>query len=268
MAQRVGHIVGAGKNAVVGAACAVVAMVLSGCGAGDYGQPGVLSTPSGAASQTADAPPATEKALAGELSFTYQKTQPEKETISQTLDIKNDDDKSLLPVLAFTPLDAHHHVLPQVKVSAVYGSDRGTLAVPYGYGYDILRFSGPGEHAVADVRVAVRSVRLAPHRAGIHEVEVQPLDASGAKVDKFSRFTALRLTDQDGFDVYVRVVYILWDQPTGDNSQQAVSATPVGGLIRVPAHGSTVVKVTGAAAKAVAQDAEGPAVSIKPYDSL
>ncbi|MFG1808082.1 hypothetical protein [Streptomyces sp. NPDC049040] len=271
---------GAGRRVVAGAVCALAAAVLSGCGPGDAGRVAVgrtsASSPAADPTRTAATPAPkpkpkptpTEDELAGELSFTYHGTRPEKETINQTVDIKNDDERSLVPTLVYTALDSHRRVLPHVKVRTVYGSDRGTLAVPYGYGLDILRFSGQGEHDVADVRVTVRGVRLAPHRAGTQEITVQPISASGAKVDKFSRFTALRLTNHDAFDVYVRIAYLVYDQPSKGHSQQAVAVTPIGGLVRVPADGLALVKVTGAAAAAVARYSHGPAVSVKPYPSL
>lgn len=173
----------------------------------------------------------------------------------------------MVPVLAFTALDKHRKLLPQVKVRTVYGSDRGTLVVPYGWGADILRFSGPGAHEVADVRVRVVSVVPARIRAGIHDVTVQPLDARGHKIDKFSRFAALRLSNADAFPVSVRVAYLVYDQPSKGQSQQAVVVVPVGGLTRIPARGTALVKVTGTAAAAVARYSGGPAVSIKPYSS-
>jgi hypothetical protein len=45
-----------------------------------------------------------------------------------------------------------------------------------------------------------------------------------------------------------------------------ISVTPIGALVRVPAHGSTVVKVTGDATRAVARYS-GSAVSVKAYNS-
>ncbi|WP_157876168.1 hypothetical protein [Peterkaempfera griseoplana] len=43
--------------------------------------------------------------------------------------------------------------------------------------------------------------------------------------------------------------------------------TAIGGLTRIPADGTATVPVTGKAADAAARCSEGPAVSIKPYDS-
>jgi hypothetical protein len=203
----------------------------------------------------------------GKLSFEYHGDRGEKETINQALDIRNDDARSVVPVLAFTALDKHHKALPQVKVGTVYGTDRGNVVVPYGWGMDILRFSGPGAHQVADVRVRVVSVVPARIRAGIHDVTVQPLDGQGHKVDKFSRFTALRLSNTDAFPVAVRLAYLVYDQPPKGRTQQAVVVVPVGGLTHIPAHGTALVKVAGAAAAAVARYSNGPAVSIKPYNS-
>lgn len=251
----------AGRGAL-GAAVVMAVAVLGGCSTGRTDA--TVAKVGGDASSSVTSTP---RPYVGKLSFEYHGTRPQKETINQALDIRNDDDRSVVPVLAFTPLDKQHKVLSQVKVRTVYGSDRGALVVPYGWGMDILRFSGPGAHEVADVRVRVVSVVPARIRAGIHDVTVQPLDAQGRKVDKFHRFAALRLSNTDGFPVSVRVAYLVYDQPPKGQTQQAVVVVPVGGLTRVPAHGTAVVKVTGAAAAAVARYSDGPAVSIKPYNS-
>lgn len=84
---------------------------------------------------------------AHDLSFHYSRHGSAAETIDQTLHIRNAFGDSVVPVLTFTAMDAHGKVLPQVKVGTVYGSDQGNLVVPYGWGFDILRFSGAGEHA-------------------------------------------------------------------------------------------------------------------------
>jgi hypothetical protein len=220
-----------------------------------------VSAPSSAATTSTPQP------YVGKLSFEYHGDRAQRETIDQALDIRNDDERSVVPVLALTPLDKQHKVLPQVKVSTVYGTDRGNVVVPYGWSMDILRFSGPGAHQVADVRVRVVSDAPARIRAGIHEVAVQPLDGQGRKVDKFSRFAALRLSNADAFPVAVRLAYLVYDQPPKGQTQQAVIVVPVGGLTRIPAHGTALVKVAGAAAAAVTRYSNGPAVSIKPYNS-
>ncbi|MFF3257385.1 hypothetical protein ACFYWP_41910 [Actinacidiphila glaucinigra] len=190
------------------------------------------------------------------------------DTMNQTLQIGNVGASSLVPVLSFKAVDKNDHVLPQVKVSTVYGSDRGTMVVPYGGAYDILRFSGPGEHDVADVRVTVQTTTTAEIEAGPHEVKTQALDSHGREITRFERFSAVRLTNEDDFPVAVRIAYILWDQPPKGVTQQAVEVTPIGGLTRVPAHGTAVVRVTGKeATAAVARNSNGPAVSIKAYNS-
>jgi len=254
--------VGIGRSGALGAACVAATVVLSGCVPGDAGSPDAKSVRVARPVATRTPHP-----YVGKLSFTYVGARPEKETINQVVDIKNDDEQSVVPVLAFTPLDKHHKVLSQVTVRTVYGTDRGNVVVPYGYGMEILRFSGPGAHQVADVRVRVVSVTPARIRAGIHSVTVQPLDVHGRKVDKFSRFAALRLSNADDFPVAVRLAYLVYDQPPKGQTQQAVVVVPVGGLIHVPARGTAEVKVTGAAATAVARYSDGPAVSIKPYNS-
>ncbi|WP_369223226.1 hypothetical protein AB5J52_19550 [Streptomyces sp. R39] len=200
------------------------------------------------------------------LSFAYQREGGDN-YISQTLAIKNTNKESVVPVLAFTALDQNGDPLPGVHVRTVYGSDSGRLVVPYGAGLDILRFSGAGEHQVYDVRVTVKRVAAAKGRASRSPVTVQELDGAGHTVSKFSRFSAVRMTNIDPYPVTMRVAYLVYDQPAEGETQQAVSVTPIGGLVRVPGSGSAVVRVTGAAATAVARYSGGPAVSVKAYDS-
>jgi hypothetical protein len=200
------------------------------------------------------------------LTFTYHRVNGDN-YISQTLSIKNSNRESVVPELSFTALDRDGHRLPGVQVGTVYGSDSGRLVVPRGWGYDILRFSGSGEHEVYDVRVTVAHLAAAKVRPGIHPLTTQPLDAAGRAVSRFSRFTAVRVTNTDAFAVSVRVAYLVYDQPAEGETQQAISVTPIGGLVRVPADGTAVVEVTGDAAQAVARYSGGPAVSVKAYNS-
>lgn len=253
-----GYVMRAGRRrvAAISVVVAVCGAVLGGCG----------PTTAGSGQSASGAPSA---AVPGPevLSFTYHATSPQAETIDQTLQINNSFPASLVPTLSFTALDKHHHALPRVRVGTVFGSDHGKLVVHYGAGMDILRFSGPGEHEVADVRVAVQGLAFARIPSGVNYVQVQALDSGGRPVDKFSRFTAVRLTNQDTLPVSVRVAYLVYDQPPAGETQQAVSVTEIGGLTRVPAHGTAVVKVDGDAASAVARYSGGPAVSIKSYFS-
>ncbi|MFE6551137.1 hypothetical protein ACFVHS_22440 [Streptomyces sp. NPDC057746] len=243
----------------VSAAVAVSGALLSGCA------PGTLAGQARNAHSPKPGPLSDE--LAQTLSFQYISDSGVDETINQILMIKNVARDSLAPVLSFKALDKNDHVLPHVKVSTVFGSDRGDLVAPYGSSSDILRFSGPGEHDVADVRVTVRSTTKARFPAGPHDVTTQALDSHGREIERFERFSAVRLTNEDDIPVFVRVAYILWDQPPKGVTQQAVEVTPVGDLTIVPAHSTAVVKVSGRAAAAVARNSYGPAVSIKAYNS-
>jgi hypothetical protein len=249
--------------ALMGVWAGISAALLAGCGpANDGTQAGGAAHPWATAS-TARSSAVPDKNV---LTFTYHRHNGDN-YIDQTLDIKNVDTNSVVPDLAFTALDRHHHPLPGVRVRTVYGSDNGRLVVPYGWSLDILRFSGSGEHQVYDVRVTVVHLATAKVRANIHPVAVQPLNATGHVVSKFSRFASVRVQNTDAFPVYVRVSYLVYDQPAKDDTQQTISDTPIGGLVRVPAHGGAVVKVTGAAAHAVARYSNGPAVSVKAYNS-
>ncbi|MFF4900825.1 hypothetical protein [Streptomyces sp. NPDC001068] len=200
------------------------------------------------------------------LSFAYWRDGGDN-SIDQTVVIRNTNRESVVPVLAFTALDENGEPLPGVHVRTVFGSDDGRLVVPYGLGLDILRFSGAGEHRVYDVRVTVRRVAAAKSATGAHPLTVQELDGAGRTVSRFTRFDAVRVTNVNPYPVTARVAYLVYDRPADGETQQAVSVTPVGGLVVVPGGGSAVVKVTGAAATAVARYSGGPAVSVKAYDS-
>jgi hypothetical protein len=234
---------------------AVSGMLLSGCGqaAGVGPDRGVRKDNS---------------ALSRNLHFQYIGDSGVDETINQQLEITNDNRRSVATLLSFRALDKNHELLPQVKVSTVYGSERGKLVAPYGISYDFLRFSGPGAHDVADVDVTVNLVVLAHREAGEHGVTTQALDGQGREISRFKRFSKVRLTNEDPYPVWVRVVYVVWDQPAEGDTQQAVDVTPIAGLTRVPPSGTAEVKVSGAAADAVARNSHGPAVSIKAYNSM
>lgn len=252
------RMVAAGLALAVGGGLASGCGPAAGAGAG-AARPGKASSGS--------SPASVRDGLTGMLSFHYVGASDTDDTINQTLQIHNAVHRSATAELSLKALDKSGRVLPGVTVSTVYGGDRGNLVLPYGYTYDILRFSGPGRRDVADVRVSVRDAAFARVRAGTHEVSTQALDSRGREITRFERFTAVRLTNSDDFPVAVRLAYILWDQPPKGATQQAVEITPVGGLTQVPAHGTAVVQVTGKAAAAVARNSYGPAVSIKAYDS-
>ena len=240
--------------------CAAALALLAGCGHAPGKQP-IPSITGGLAGV-----PSNDGPDAAGLSFTYRQHGSADETIDQTLQIENDFPYSVVPVLDFTPLDAHGAVLPHVHVGTVYGSDTGSLVAPFGYSLDILRFSGAGEHQVANVRVTVRRVSKARAQAGQYAA-AQALDAHGQPVSKFSRFSAVAVTNPNPFPVSVRIVYVVYDQPASGQTQQVVLATPIGGLASVPANGKATVQVTATAAQAIAENADGPAVSIKTYPS-
>lgn len=205
------------------------------------------------------------------LSFRYVADSGEDETMNQVLEIDNRawGWGSLVPVLTFQALDKDRRVLHDVEVKTVYGSDRGTLVVPEGQWYDVLRFSGEGQEDVVDVRVTVGSVaetRL-PADQGDVGVTTQALDSRGRDMSRFEPFAGVKLTNDNENSVMVRVVYIVWDQPKDGETQQAVEVTPVGGLTVVPAVDTATVQVTGAAKAAVARSSGGPAVSIKAFYS-
>jgi len=189
--------------------------------------------------------------------------------LSQTIVIANKGASSVVPTLAITPLDGAGHPLTGVSVTTVFGSDHGALVVAPGRngGYDVLVFSGPDRAKVADVAVAVTGTVRATEQSQGAYVTVQTADRNGGPLSKFDRFEQVVLHNPNSAAVSVRTVYIVYDQPSGGASQQAVAVVPVGGLTTVAAGGSVTVPVTGAAQEAVARYSGGPAVSVKTYFS-
>ena len=117
------------RRRYLGFGAAMTAVLLAGCG--PLAAAPTTATPTTiAATQPAQAP--TPEPSAGDLTFSYKGFPAKNDYIDQVLHITNSFDQSVVPVLAFTALDAHGRVLPQVKVTTAYGSDRGNLVVPYG----------------------------------------------------------------------------------------------------------------------------------------
>ncbi|MGW4295650.1 hypothetical protein ACWEH1_21725 [Micromonospora chersina] len=185
--------------------------------------------------------------------------------MNQLLTIYNDGTRLLAPTLEFTALDAARNPLPAVRVSTVYGSDRGSLVVPPGGGVDVLVFSGEGALSAEDVTVSVRTAEVVDAPVVGVEPVVTPMDDSGRALDRNSRFTAVSLRNDDSEPMSVRLVYIVWTEPEGDERQQAEQVVPVGDLIVLPPKQNTLVPVTGAARTAVEGAAGRVPASIKAY---
>ncbi|MFF2073451.1 hypothetical protein ACFVXG_01695 [Kitasatospora sp. NPDC058162] len=217
------------------------------------------------ASTSAAPAPATSPA-ATSLSFSYYAL-GKQEFIDQTLSIGNDGRTSVVPTLTITAVDGSGKDLPDVQVSTAYGSDRGGLVIQPGGGYDVLAFHGADAGRVANVKVAVKELAAADLPASAAAVEADPADASGQPLTKFDAFDQVILKNPNSTAVSVRIVYLVYDQPAAGTPQQVVEAVPIGGLITVPAAGTTSVAVSGDARTAVQKYSGGPAVSLKTYFS-
>ncbi len=185
--------------------------------------------------------------------------------MNQLLTIYNDSNQMLAPTLEFTALDAARSPLSKVKVTPIYGSDRGQLVVPPGGGVDVLVFTGEGAQLAEDVAVSVRTTETVKAPAVDVEPVVTPVDESGRVLDRSSQFTAVSVRNDDSEQMSVRLVYIIWTEQAGDQRQQAERVVPVGDLIVVPPKQTTLVPVTGAARTAVAGAAGRVPTSIKGY---
>ncbi|WP_433288307.1 hypothetical protein [Micromonospora sp. CA-244673] len=185
--------------------------------------------------------------------------------MNQLLTIYNDSTQMLAPTLQFTALDATRSPLPAVKVTTVYGSDQGNLVVPPGGGVDVLIFTGEGAQFAEDVVVTALTTETIEAPAVHVEPVVTPVDESGRVLDRNSRFTAVSLRNDDSEQMSVRLVYIIWTVPEGDQRQQAAQVVPVGDLIVVPPKQTTLVPVTGEARTAMVGAAGRFPTSIKAY---
>ncbi|MFC4148028.1 hypothetical protein ACFO0M_17370 [Micromonospora mangrovi] len=185
--------------------------------------------------------------------------------MNQLLTIYNDGPTMLAPTLEFTALDAHRRPLPTVRVTTAYGSERGELVIPPGFGTDVLIFTGEEAQAAEDVTVSVRTAETvnAP-RVDIEPV-VTPMDDSGRVLDRNSRFTTVSLKNDDSEQMSVRLVYIIWTWPEKDERQQPDRVVPVGDLVVIPPKQTMLVPVTGEAQAAVASTAGRIPASIKAY---
>lgn len=201
------------------------------------------------------------------LSFSYRELGPDG-YINQTLTITNHSFASFAPTLVVTPLDKTGHTLSDLHVTTAFGSDRGNLVIPpNGQSYDILTFHGPDAARVFQVKVHVKALTQVNSPAGPDHVNAQAADASGNLVSKFDNFDKVALINSNTTPVAVRIAYIVYDQPPPNVPQQAVSVTPIGGLITVPAQSTILVPVTAEAEAALQKYSNGPAVSLKAYFS-
>ncbi|MGC0319211.1 hypothetical protein [Kitasatospora acidiphila] len=217
-----------------------------------------------ASTPAADTPAAAPAATS--LSFSYHAL-GKQEYIDQTLSINNDGQTSVVPTLTITAVDGSGKDLPDVQVTTAYGSDRGSLVIQPGGGYDVLAFHGADAKQVATVKVTVKELAAADLPASASAVEAKPADAAGQPLTKFDAFDQVILKNPNNTAVSVRIVYLVYDQPPAGTPQQAIEVVPIGGLITVPPAGTTSVAVSGDAKTAVQKYSGGPAVSVKTYFS-
>ncbi|MFD7582109.1 hypothetical protein [Kitasatospora sp. NPDC059817] len=230
--------------------------------------------PSQASSATDTAPtaatPATPAAAPGptatSLSFSYHAL-GKHEYIDQTLSIDNDGQASAAPTLTITAVDGSGNDLPDVQVTTAYGSDRGSLVIQPGGGYDVLAFHGADAQRVANVRVTVKELAAADLPADASAVEAEPADSAGQQLTKFDAFDQVIVKNPNNAAVSVRIVYLVYNQTPAGTPQQAIEVVPIGGLITVPPAGTVSVAVSGDARTAVQKYSGGPAVSVKAYFS-
>ncbi len=167
------------------------------------------------------------------LTFSYEGKAAEG-FIDQSLSIGNSGGETLAPHLQFIALDRDGRPLPEVRVSTVYGSDRGLVAVPAEGALDILTFEPTSKIGlVADVSVTVRRADVVDS-VGALPVDIDPLSAAGDAVQNGEPFASIQLRNPNPLPARVRVVLIVYDNPPPGRSQQAASVLDVAGPLDVP----------------------------------
>ncbi|GAB3147744.1 hypothetical protein GCM10027290_31500 [Micromonospora sonneratiae] len=187
--------------------------------------------------------------------------------MNQLLSISNHTQQSVVPTLALQALDTHGKVLQDVSVTTVFGSDRGKVVVLPNGATDVLIFNGANLERVADVRVVARQMEVIEFPRAEVDVRTEPLDAAGRSVTRNDLFKSVVLYNDNPAPVTVRLVYIVWDVPLPDRTQQAQQVVPVGDLISVPGKGSVTVPMDGEAGAVIERTAGYAPASIKVYFS-
>lgn len=199
------------------------------------------------------------------LDFEYERI-GEPGYMDQVLLITSTADQPLALSADLEALDSTGALLPRVKVDTVYGAEAGNLVIMPGANVDIMSFAGRDADRVRDVRVSVTDVNEIDITPAQAPVDATPLDSEGNELGSAVGFTEVALHNENDVDVAVRVTFIEWNDPAAGESQQALSATDVTGLVTVPAGGDVVVDVLPGRLSLT----ENPAlrrVSLKPYIS-
>lgn len=145
--------------------------------------------------------------------------------IDQVVWITNPGSTAVVPRVEYTALDAYGDVLPDVTVTAAFGSDRQLMVVPSGESFDVLQFEGPGADSVEGVRSEVAASATSDLVEPEAVIPVAALDANGAEVSKFEPMTAVGLENPYTTAVHVRVVCIVYGPHPDDRPEPAIEIT-------------------------------------------
>ena len=188
--------------------------------------------------------------------------------MNQLLQITHSGSRSVAPVLKLYAVDSSGVPLPEVTVTGVFGSDRGELVVPAGYGVvDVMQLTGEHVNRVADVRASVLRAPVVEYPTITTEPVVTPLDSTGVAVTRNDVFTRIRVSSDNDAPITVRLIYITWNVPPEGQTQQAERTEPVGDLVTVPAHGQTDVKIAADDVAVIRRTSGTAPTSIKAYFS-
>ena len=165
--------------------------------------------------------------------------------MEQTVLLEHRSDRSVVPTMNYTPLDADGAVVPGVEVSSIFGSDRGQLIVGPAGEIDVLMFEGDRASEVVNARgVALEVVEL---DVATELLLSRPQAISnGTEVSKFEAFDEVRLSNETSVDADLRVVCILWNSPEPGHAQQAERVDTVIDTVTIRAGQSVVVPVSDA----------------------
>ena len=141
----------------------------------------------------------------------------------QVLTIENHTEVSVIPTLAFFPLDAYGRELPNVVTQTVHGSHRGGPLLPAGGSLrDILRFDGMGSRQVRGVRVELAAAEELDHSALENDTRSVMIDLEQKATDDPAEFWGIGLVNPNPFGVTVRVSLLEFEERERDFPRQVV----------------------------------------------
>ena len=204
-------------------------------------------------------------ALARALSFHYDRIGRYGQ-MDQVLTISSSAPEPITLTAQLHALDSHGKRLPEVRVSSVFGTDRGEQVLMPGDNADALVFSGPGAAEVRDVDVRdLRAVRARGVGVATQPVSARVVNAAGFDIATRFAGNGVQVENTNDVGLDVQLVAIIWSRPGKGESQQAVQVLRIDGPTHVPAHESLAVRPSATVAATIEKFGMTNAESIRAY---